>query len=234
MKKMYSCLLAFLLVSGSVLAGHPAGDWNEFSENILHMGFPVEQADRTIESCRTNGLAVEDAEALLGPVYTAYAERLPADCVLLKIEEGLTKRIVWEEIQIAADRRLDCLRSADALVLSVREVRGGQHQHLVIHTCMALESGLPREVFEQVFNRPGRFRYGRMIHVIEAGESLQLIGLKPEQTLQIMNDCLDRDLTGQEVTRLVSVLKTGLQDGKEFVELYATLWVADDSAGFAP
>lgn len=230
---MHSWIMAGLLLCGSVLAGHSGSlstDWNELREKGLHMGLSAEQVDRMLMACRENKRTIAETEDFLCPVYFAHAEELPVDCVFLKIEEGLAKRVAWQDIHVAADKRLECMRKADGLVMSVRENRGGQHRHLVMHTCMALESGLPEEVLKNVFNRPARFRYGRMIHVVEAGESLQLAGLEPEQTQHIMNDCLDRDLTGEEVMRVVDIFQNGLREGKNYDALHATLWVASDTA----
>lgn len=207
----------------------PVSSWNELREKNLHMDFSVARVDAAIAACRANGLRVTEAEDLFCPVYAAYAEELPTDCVFLKIEEGLAKRIEWKDVHIAADKRLACTRKADKLVISVRQHRGGQHRHLVMHTCMALESGLPEEVITAVFNRPARFRYGRMIHVVEAGESLQLAGLEPEQTQHIMIDCLDRDLTCEEVMRVVGIFQDGLREGKDFDTIHASLWVSSDA-----
>ena len=230
---MHSWILAGLLVCVSVRAGHvgnPSRDWNELREKNLHAGLSVEQVDRALAACRAKKLDLAQAEDLFCPVYTARAENLPAGCVFLKIEEGLAKRVAWQDIHDAADKRLACMRKADELIMSVRQGRGGEHQHLVMHTCMAMESGLPEEVLKDVFSRPVRFRYGRMIHAVEAGESLQLAGLEPEQTHHIMNDCLDRDLTGEEVMRVVSILQNGLREGKDYDTLHATLWVSSDTA----
>lgn len=225
---MYSSLLVILLFCGSVWAGHvdqPSKDWKELHLKNGQMGLSQDRVDRAIEACQVNQLSVSESEELFCPVYTAQAEGLPTECVFLKIEEGLAKGISWQDVHVAADNRLSCLRQANALIISVRQGRGGQHSHLVMHTCMALESGLPEEVLQELFNRPGRFRYGRLIHVIEAGEALQLAGLPADETLQIMNECLDRDLSGAEVMRVVDVIQTGLQRGKDFKTLHETLWV---------
>lgn len=222
-------LVAGLLLCGAAWANHagnPSASWNELREKNLKLGFPVDRVDRTLAGCRASELSVGQAEDLLCPVYAAHAEGLPTDCVFLKIEEGLAKRISWEEVRNAADRRLECLRKADELVMSVRQGRGGQRRHLVMRTCMAVESGLPVAVLEDVFARQGGFRYGRLVHVIEAAESLQLAGLAAEHTRHIMHDCLDRDLTGDEVFRAVDVLQSGLRSGKDFKTIHDALWVS--------
>ena len=42
-----------------------------------------------------------------------------------------------------------------------------------------------------------------MVHVLEAGETLQVAGLDTKHTRQIMMDCLDRDLNRMEILRAV-------------------------------
>ena len=231
--RMHNGTLAALLLCGSVLAGHvnaPVNDWKELREKNLRMGCSAEQVDRPIDACRANGLSVMDAEDLLCAVYTAHEAELPTDCLFIRIEEGLAKHAAWEDVHAAANRRLECMLKADELILSVRQHRGGEHQHLVKHMCLAMESGLPEDVLKNVINRPSRFRYGRLIHVTEAGESLHLAGFDPAQIQHIMNDCLDRDLSYAEVMRVVDVLQRGLHEGKDFETLHDTLWVSSATA----
>ncbi|MBT8042436.1 MAG: hypothetical protein KJN98_04645 [Pontiella sp.] len=227
---MHRMVWAVLLACSLAVATHagPAGDWKVLRKKNIACGFSDERVDQVLAECRKYGLSASETDALLSMVYIAHAEQLPAGCVYLKIEEGFAKGIPVEQIRPAAAKRLDCMRRADQLIMSVRNGRGGQHQHLVQHMCMAMESGLPEEVIEHVINRPGGFRYGRLIHVIEAGESLQLAGLPPSQIQQVMSDCLDRDLTGPEVMRVVEVIQTGLRDGMEFEAIHDALWVASD------
>ena len=229
MKTKYKLVLAGLLVSSVALAGHtnnPSRNWEELREKNLSCGLAAKRIDQALTACRKSGLTVEQTDALLCPVYSAQTEALPGSCVFLKIEEGLAKQVPADQVRSAAVTRLECLRRADQLVMAVRQGRGGQHNHLVMHTCMALESGLPETVLQNVFSRPGGFRYGRLIHVIEAGEALQLAGLAPKDTQHIMNDCLDRDLNGSEVMRVVELFQQGLQAGKDFDTLHNALWVA--------
>ncbi|MDF7826540.1 hypothetical protein P4B35_21090 [Pontiellaceae bacterium B12227] len=221
-----------LLLCGMVLAepvNNPSRDWKALRAKNLEMGLSDERVEEAIGVCRSSGLTVVEAEDLFSPVYAAKAEHLPTDCIFLKIEEGLAKGAPWEMVHLAADKRLNCLRRADELITAVRQNRGGQHAHLVSHTCMALESGLSEESLSALFSKPGGFRYGRLIHVVEAGESLKLAGLSSEQTLQIMNECHDRNLTGAEIFRVVDVLKAGLRTGTDFNMLHSTLWAQTDS-----
>jgi hypothetical protein len=93
---------------------------------------------------------------------------------------------------------------------------------------MALESGLPAEVLQNIFSRPGGLRYGRMAHVVEAGEVLHLAGLRPSDVQQVMNDCLDRNLDGAATLRVVDVILSGRREGKSFESIYAALWIPKD------
>ena len=99
---------------------------------------------------------------------------------------------------------------------------------------MAMESGLPPEVLQEMFSRPARFRYGRMIHIVDAGESLLLAGLAVRQVQQIMDECIDRDLTGTEVERVVNVFQDGVREGKDFETLHASLWIPSGTAHTEP
>jgi hypothetical protein len=230
---MFKTILYTLLFCSSVVANpvdQPSKDWKALRGKNIEMGFSEERVDRAIGACRENGLSVAEAEDLFCPVYDAHAGQLPTDCVFLKIEEGLVKGAPWKTVHVAADQRLSCLRQADRMVMKVRERRGGQHGHLVSHICLALESGLSVDSFEQLLSRPGGFRYGRLIHVVEAGEALKLAGLSDARTLLIMNDCLDRDLTGAEVMRVVDVLQVGLGEGQDFETIHSTLWASADQS----
>lgn len=230
---MHRTVALVLLFCGTVPAGQverPSQDWKQLRGKNLELGFANERIDRAIAECRKAGLTVAEAEDLFCPVYTAQDEHLPTECLFLKIEEGLAKGVDWKDVHKAADRRLACLRKADGIIMAVRSNRGGQHQHLVMHVCMAMESGLSADVFKKLFSRPGGFRYGRLIHVVEAGESLKLEGLTDDQVLHIMNDCLDRDLTGAEVGRVVDVFHDALKQGKDYGTIHATLWVSPSKA----
>jgi hypothetical protein len=228
---MHRIFLLGLLLGGVAVAGHnvnPSKDWNGLREKNIKLGFTVERVDQTLAECRKNGLSVGATDALLCSVYTAHAESLPTDYVFLKIEEGLAKHADVAKVAVAADARLVCMRKADALILTVRESRGGEHQHLVMHSCVVLESGLPEEVLLNIFNRPGGFRYGRMIHAVEAAETLQLDGLAPEHIEHLMMDCLDRDLNRIEVFRAVDFVVVEHRAGKDFDTIHDELWVVSD------
>jgi hypothetical protein len=221
-----------------------------------------------LEKCRKNGFSVDEADALLVPVRAACAESLPAEAVFTKIEEGLAKKVSPNQVVVAAELRLDCLRRASRLVAALPggggspsghghgdgwpgrggsrrgvprhggsrhgegrpghgqgETHGGDRR-LVARTAMALESGLPEEVLQEVFGRHGGWRYGRMIHVMEAGETLQLAGLDPQDTKRIMMDCIDRDLNRMEIQRAVGCIVGEYRNGRDFESIYAGLWVS--------
>jgi hypothetical protein len=220
-----------LLLCGAAAANHdvdPSKDWKVLREKTLKLGLDEGRVDQALSQCRKKGLTVQECDALLCPVYTAGNESLPTDCVFIKIEEGLAKHVDTASVGAAADGRLDSMRRADRMILAVRHRRGGEHPHLVKHICLAIESGLPEDVLEEVFKRQGGFRYGRMIHVVESGETLQLAGLDPQDIKHIMNDCLDRDLNRSEILRVIDHILAEHRKGIDFQTIHSELWVQSD------
>lgn len=178
-------------------------------------------------ACRKGGLNAQEADALLCPVYTARKEALPADCILSKIEEGMAKGVDAERVAAAAEVRLAHLRTAQILLNENqprRRGRMGGPPHLLTRTGLALESGLPEEVLRAVFKRNGGARMGRLVHVVEAGETLQLAGLEPQDTRQILFDCIDRKLTPPEIQRVVDHVLSEHGQNLPFPEIRRQLW----------
>lgn len=220
-----------LLLCGLASASHnasPSPNWKALREKNLGLGFSPERVDQTLGVCRKNGLTVSEADALLCPVYSAHDESLPTECVLIKIEEGLAKRVEAGRVAGAAEARLECLRKARQLIDGQHPRRGEGPPRLLVHTCMALESGLPEEVLKEVFSHSGGRRPGRLVHVLEAGETLQLAGLDAQDTKHIMNDFIDRDLNRMEILRAVDYVLAERRKGRDFKDIHADLWVRSD------
>jgi len=221
-----------LLVCGTAIGdpGKPASkEWKALCGKNIQLGLDESRVDQMLSQCRKNGLSAQEADALLRTAYSARDEALPVDCIFIKIEEGLAKHVDAAQVAEAAEARLDCLRKARQLIDGQHPGRGGEGPpHLLIYTCMALESGLPEEVLQEVFKRQGGRRYGRLVHVLEAGETLQLAGLDPKNTQQIMNDCIDRNLNRLEILRAVDYVLSEQRKGRDFKAIHADLWVRSD------
>lgn len=228
--------------------------WRGIRCKNVEIGLSTQQVDHTLKACRQRGLSAEDTDKLLAPVYAAHKEGLPAGNICIKIEEGLAKQVPTDRIEAAAQARLNYLREAGKLVASMRLNGSGRHgmgrgggrgasrgmggggpggkrggmtgpPHLVENIGMALESGVPLAVFQEVFKHAGNSRMGRIMPVVEAAETLQLAGLKPEQIQRVLIDFLDRNLNRRGIQRGVDVLLKGMDSGKDFETVYATLWV---------
>lgn len=229
---MYRIVVASLLLCGAAGAkqdGATSCNWKTLEGQRHSLGLSEERVGTMLEQCRRSGLSAEEADALLAPVCAARDEALPAESVFAKVEEGLAKKVAVDQVVAAAELRLDYLRRATRLVAV--QGRGEGHavdQRLVVWTAMALESGLPEEVLQEVFSRNGGRRYGRLVHVLEAGETLQLAGLDPQNTQQIMNDCLDRNLNRMEILRAVDYVLSEQRNGRGFKAIHADLWVRSD------
>jgi len=182
-----------------------------------------------LAACRQRGLSSDESAGLFEPVYAAMEEVLPVECLYERIDEGLAKKADLERIDAAVRHRLECLRQARRLLSEVQTGRPGGGPlmgppHLLPNLGMALESGVSPELLKSVFLRPGRLRYGRLAHVVEAAEALHLAGLEDDQVRRIMGDFLDRDMNRSEMIRVVGLLQQGLAQGRAFDPLYASIW----------
>ena len=231
-------MVASLLLCGAATARQDCAtscNWKTLEGQKHQFGLSEDRVGAMLEQCRKSGLSAVEADALLTPVYAARKEALPAEAVFTKIEEGLAKKVAVDRLLIAAELRLECLRNAKQLLASQKK-RGkgfagggydGNHR-LVLRVAMALESGLPKEVLQEVLFRKDACRPGRVGHVLEAGETLQLAGLDPKQTQQIMIDCLDRNLNRMEILRAVDYILSERKKGRNFKSIYPDLWIQSD------
>lgn len=231
---MHRIIVASLLLCGAARAepcGTNACNWKALERQRRHLGLSEERLETMLEQCRKSGLSAAEANALLTPVRAARDESLPAEAVFTKIEEGLAKKAALDRVEEAARLRLDCLRRANRLVAPVGsddrhgQGHGGGRQQLILRTAMALESGLPDAVVQAVFDRFGASpRYGRLSHVMEVGETLQLAGFDPTDTRQIMFDCIDHNLNRMEIQRAVDYILRERRKGRDFKAIRADLW----------
>ncbi|MBN2684105.1 MAG: hypothetical protein JXR40_02390 [Pontiellaceae bacterium] len=249
---MHKWILLVLMSGGAVVAQtneECKANWNGVHRRNIDMGFSEEQVEQLLNTCRRRGLNAEQADELLASVYTAHEEGLPAGSVCIKVEEGLAKEVPSERIAQAAQLRLKYLREAAAMVEAIRSKggagkgpgngggnglgshnRGGDHgtgegpPNLVENICVALESGVPAEVFEQVFAQADRARMGRVVPVVEAAEALQLAGLKPEQYQRVLIDFVKMDLNRRQILIAVAQIEKELADGTDFESVYQAMW----------
>lgn len=238
-------------------AGRPKG-WQGIRGRGVEIGLSEQQVDHTLNACRQRGMSAEETDTLLAAVYTAHEEGLPANNICIKIEEGLAKQVPAERIAAAAQVRLDYLREAGRLVASLRAKSGrGNGQgagkgygmggggnpdghgsgsnrgmegppHLVENIGMALESGVPVELFEAVFLQVESARMGRIMPAVDAAEALHLAGLIPAQTQRILSGVLKRDLNRHETDRILYEVLDGMASDQDFDSIYAGLWPEEE------
>lgn len=245
MKIMYKWMLG-LMMCGCTYAQTNENcqvNWEGVHCKSVDMGFSEEQVEHLLNTCRRRGLSAEETDKLLVSVYTAHEEGLPAGNVCIKVEEGLAKQVPPERIAQAAQVRLKYLREAADLVASIRSKggagngggkglggrngggRGGEGPpNLVENICVALESGVPVTVFNQVFAQADRARMGRVVPVVEAAEALQLAQLKPEQYQRVLIDFVKKDLNRQQILIAVAKIEKEIAADKDFEAIYQALW----------
>lgn len=232
MKIMFRALLLYSLIGLSAWAA-PGGQadqrWSELRGRCAGLSAHEDAATQIVDLCIERGMTVTDADALLAPVHIAESEALPVCCIIEKIDEGLSKQASVSNIIQAVETRLACMRQAKEIISSV--VEGAMEKHnmgparLLENTGMAIESGLDPDVLRAVITHNGHRKLGRLAHVIDAAEALHLEGVEDQHIQLVMIDFVDRNLSRHEMYRVVDILATGLESGRDFEAIYSTLWV---------
>lgn len=234
-KRVVTGLLPALWMLASVAMGEEGEAWQSLCRQAEQRGCRREQVEPILRNCSQRHFSTEQADRILNPVYTAMDEGLPVNCLYERIDEGLAKQVDVARIEAALNKRLDSLRTARSLLEELGDGRGGSGPTsgppmLLENMALALESGLPAETIRSVFLGQKRLRYGRMAHVIEAGESLHLAGFQADQVQEVMDDFVTRNLNRHEMMRVVGLLREGLAQGRSFDVLYASIWIEGEKS----
>ena len=202
--------------------------WRMLEKRQAEFGLSEARIAAMLAQCRKSGLSADAANILLEPVLEANRDKLPAECVFTKVKEGLAKQISVEQIVAVARERLECLRRARKLLAAAdspdRGDRMSEPPGLVAQVGLLLEEGFPESALEELLRRYGGRCYGRLLHVLEAGESLQLAGIAPEHTEQFMDECLKRHANWPEIRRAVEYILLESRKGRPFEAIHAGLW----------
>ena len=204
--------------------------WGSLEKRQAEMGLSAERTEAMLTLCRESGFSAEEAAALMEPVLMANQEGLSSECVFVKVKEGLAKGADYKEIVAVAQRRLACLQQARNM-LNENAMRGSAGRgslRLEEQVCFTLESGLPKKTIQAVLHQTDGRRYGRLLQVLEVGETMQLAGFAPDETQRIMEDCLSRQLRPDEMQRALSFLLQEHRKGRDFKSIYAGLWTEGD------
>jgi hypothetical protein len=157
---------------------------------------------RVVGQLQANGLSLESADACLAPVQEAVRQGLPADPVLMRVEEGAAKGVDANALQDAGKQRLDNLaRAAEILRQAGYDGVRTRHELLMKSVTLALESGLSADTLKGVLITAGGGQSERMRSIVEAGETMRLSGMDEGTVGQMMADFSERNMRRTEVIR---------------------------------
>jgi hypothetical protein len=179
----------------------PPADWAALLWYCNEADLGSSDVEQIAERCRSQGISPTEAHMMLAPACAASREGLPIDPALVKIEEGLAKRVPPQMIASAVERRVTyLLRAREIAQSSVGKPIGDD---LIVSAGSAMESGLPEDVVRAVFAAGRGKRPAEIKTALEAGEALHLDGFAAEDVEPILVDCLNRNLRRLEIRRVV-------------------------------
>lgn len=198
-----------LVIVGFVTLWHAWGhaqetapaDWSALLEYCRGSGLESSEVQEIVRRCQSQGVSLGEAHLMLTVACAASQAGLPTEPVLVKIEEGLTKRVPPQTIVAAVEQRVTYLgRAREIVESSTGELRADD---LVVSAALALESGLQEDVVQTVLAAGRGKRPAEIRAAIEAGEALHLEGFAADDVETILTDCLNRNLRHLEIRRVV-------------------------------
>ncbi len=154
-------------------------------------------------------LSSAETESILQHAVHASTAGVPRALILARLREGLVKQATSTQLIEALKASQKAQQDASALLRGDPEGRRrGRRQpeadrfHEIL--VRALESGVPREAFEDLFaGEAGPHGLGaqRMQAIVEAGEMLHLAGMDSDIVRRFMLACRDRQVRRMEALR---------------------------------
>ncbi len=156
-----------------------------------------------------HALSSTETEAVLQQAAQASVAGVPGSLILARLREGLVKQATAKQLIGVLEASQQAHQDASALLRGDRQGLGrGRRQPEAerFHELLvrALESGVPRAAFEELFKGeagPHGLGAQRMQAIVEAGEMLHLAGLDAEVVRRFMLACRDRQVRRMEALR---------------------------------
>ena len=105
-----------------------------------------------------------------------------------------------------------------------RSGMGGGSPRLIENIAMALESGVSKELLQQVFEYAGKGRMGRIMPIVDAAEALHLAGLSSDQSQRVLFALVEKKLNRKQIERVVESISLRLSSGEKLDDFYSLLW----------
>lgn len=195
MKTVVFC--ALLLLAANVRAD----DWAALADKPP-AGVSASRWEHLIEHWREKPYTVAELQPCLDLLTVAGNEGLPVEAILLRLEEGAVKKVDAALLEQSAQQRLNSLRAANQLLAGLSP-RGRPCPELLPSVASALESRVPADALQRAIQLGDQMRLCRLKTVVEAGESLKLMGLDDATVAGLMEDFVRHNLCCGETLRAV-------------------------------
>jgi hypothetical protein len=159
-------------------------------------------------------------------VQQAIQEGLPAEPLRTLISEAQAKQVTAADLDGALQRRLMSLREAKAMLMETGYGRCplAQQQELMATVGRALESKVPADALRSALKAGGGTQTMRIQSVVDAGESLKLLGLDDATVGTLMQDFVARNLGRGEILRAVQFASQQHRAGVAGPKIRELLW----------
>ncbi len=206
--------------------------WAPVLDEAARAGIPAGRIEATVARLDASGIGPEEGLRILEPAFLAAEDGLPPGLLLSKIDEGVLKGALPDQISRAVEGRLAAMRRARELL----QARGypvppGRGAGLLTAAALAMESGVPEAAIDATLERGKESRPGQVKAVIEAGEALYLEGIDPDTVQALMADCLARNLRRPEIIRVVRFAQEQHRQGMDGAALREALWGEEGPTG---
>jgi len=181
-----------------------ADDWSALTDKPP-AGILSARWNHLIGHFREKPYAVAEIQPCLTLLTVAGNEGLPVDAILLRVEEGAVKKVDAMLLEQSVQQRLDSLRTAKELLAGLSS-RGRPCPELMTSVSSALESGVLADGLRSAIQLGDQMRLCRLKTVVEAAESLKLMGLDDVTVVALMEDFVRNNLCCGETLRAVRLV----------------------------
>lgn len=167
-----------------------------------------------------------DAKRILQAFENVSGQGLCAEPLRERLREGFLKDANSEALATAIEKRASSLLDAQSIIGSRPGIGRGGEMVPGLHRILAraLESGLPPDIFLDLFADPERVVAYREQALIEAAEMLFLSEVDPEDIKRFMHEALDRQLRRMEILRAAQFWIRQQAEGISAAGIHSRLW----------
>jgi len=215
------CAAVIVCVTG--LARAAADEWAAVNPPA---GLAADSWRHLVNHLREKPYTVAEIQPCLDLIAVALKEGLPPDAVVTRLGEGVVKRADAAALRATVQRRVDTLRTAKPLLTDAGHPfwNTPPMQGLLVAVASAIESDVPMAGLRQALKQAGGTRAMRIKFVIEAGESLKLMGLDAETISRLMEDFAARSLGCGEIVRTTQFIGQQHRAGVAGSRIREMLW----------